>query len=362
MVSPLKIGLIGAGRIANRHLAAYLKYPERAKLVAVCDIVSDAAQACAKKTGVKQVYTDPLKMIKEANIEAVDICASHDMNAFLTISAAENGKHVLVEKPMGISVQQCNNVLKTTNKAGITFMVAQMLRYVPNNRVVHNLIKDNVLGKIRAVHSEAMANGISLMKSGSWYSDKNRSGGGVIFSVAIHNIDLLRYFFGNVKSVFASFNTSNLDFPPDIEDHASVILRFENGVIADLFADFATRRVPWVWQYLILGSEGTLISHLPFREQFGQQRWDTKIAHTKMEKQKTNPDGSAEEFQPLNIESEKGLDSVDPFINEILHFAQCCQLRQEPISSGLDNYETIKTVQAIYESAATGKVIDLLNL
>jgi len=362
MVKPLKVGLIGAGRIANRHLAAYNNFSEKVKLVAVCDIVSDSAQEYAKKAHVENVYTDPVKMLKEADIDAVDICASHDKNAYLAVLAAESGRHVLVEKPMGISIQQCREVLKATDKAGVTFMVAQMLRYVPNNRTVYNFIKEGKLGSIRAVHSEAMANGISLMSSGSWYSDYKKSGGGVVISVGIHNIDLLRYFFGDIKSAFAMLTNKHPAFPPGIEDHASIILTFESGAVAELFADYATRRVPWVWQYLVLGTEGTVVSSLPFREQFGQQRWDTRIAFTKMDKEALGAGTATEEFIPIKQLTYEGFENVDPFTNEILHFANCCQLKMESISSGKDNLGTMKAIFAIYESAKSGKNIDLATL
>lgn len=360
MGKALKIGLIGTGRIARRHLAAYVRFQEQVQLTAVCDIVEAAARDYAKKASVAAIYTDPAKMLKQADIDAVDICAIHDQNAALAIAAAEAGKHVLVEKPMATTMHDCHAVLEATSKAGVTFMVAQMLRYVPYSRAIWRLVQAGELGAVRAARGDALANGIQLMEQQSWYSDPKRSGGGAVISLAIHPIDLLRYFIGDVKRVIAVCSTTHPAFPKGIEDHASAILEFENGALAEVSADFAARRAPWVWNFLVVGNQGTIASFLPFREQFGQQRWDATVGSIRRSKEMKASSSEHVDFFPIEPDR-MGLVGDDPYVNEIIHFAACCHDGTEPISSGRNNLGTIRTVLGIYESASTGKPIDLAS-
>ena len=112
MATPLKVGLLGAGGITNSHLPAYLEHPDRVQLTAVCDRDESRAQEQARKAGVEAVYTDLDKMLREADIDAVDNCTFHPEHAALSIAVAEAGKHLLVEKPMAISVQECRDMLE----------------------------------------------------------------------------------------------------------------------------------------------------------------------------------------------------------------------------------------------------------
>ena len=100
MSQPLKVGLVGTGGIANRHLTAYLEHPDRVQLTAVCDIDAPRATEYAAKAGVEAIYSDCEHMLREADIDAVDICTGHNLHAPQTIAAALAGKHVIVEKAM----------------------------------------------------------------------------------------------------------------------------------------------------------------------------------------------------------------------------------------------------------------------
>ena len=118
MATPLKVGLVGTGGISNRHITAYLEHPDRVKITAVCDLDESRAQEFAKKAGIDAVYTDFDKMLREADIEAVDNCTGHAQHASLCIAAAEAGKHAIVEKAMALSMQECRDMIAAADKAG----------------------------------------------------------------------------------------------------------------------------------------------------------------------------------------------------------------------------------------------------
>ena len=196
MPEPLKVGLVGTGGISNRHLDAYLRYPDRVRLTAVCDIVRPLAEAYAKKTGVEAVYTDYDEMLRDADIDAVDICTGHRHHAPQAIAAAEAGKHALTEKAMAQNLDECREMIRAADKAGVTLMVAQHLRYSPEARAAKRLIEEGRLGEIQAARTHLIMSGPRK----SWMNDANE-GGGVLALNSIHHLDLLRYYVGNVKRV-----------------------------------------------------------------------------------------------------------------------------------------------------------------
>ncbi len=135
-------------------------------------------------------------MLKEADIDAVDICTGHNLHAPQTIAAAEEGKHVIVEKAMSNTLQDCRNMIAATDKAGVTLMIAQHLRHSPEAIAAKRFIDAGNLGDIHAARTHVIMSGPQK----SWMNDA-KAGGGVLQTNSVHHIDLLRFFIGNVKRV-----------------------------------------------------------------------------------------------------------------------------------------------------------------
>lgn len=356
MSRPMKIGLVGAGRIARAHMTAYLQHPGRVALKAVCDIVETAAQAYAKLANVDAVYTDFDTMLREADIEAVDICSIHDQHPAQAIAAAAAGKHVLTEKAMAHTLQGCRDMIEATDNAGVTLMVAQNLRYVPDSVAVKRLIDDGVLGVIQAARTHAIFAVTLSNPAGHWMNDGKQAGGGILMTNTIHHVDLLRYYIGNVKRVTGICKTVQPEMVNGAEDLVAATLEFENGAIADVFGNWITSRCPEAMSYMILGSEGTLHSTPPRTPEQQLNQFGTIMVSLKDSESKGRP-----VFGPVAT-TDVDLPSDNCFVNEILHFEACCREGKEPISSGKDNIETIKMIMGIYESSRTGKAIDLDTL
>ena len=159
MSEPMKVGLVGTGGISNRHMNAYLAHPERVHLTAVCDIIESRAQEYAEKAGVDTVYLDYDEMLRDGDIDAVDICTSHDLHAPQAVAAAEAGKHVLVEKAMATTMQGCRDMIDAADHAGVTLMVAQHLRYSPEAPAVKRFIDEGHIGDVQAVRTHAIMGG-----------------------------------------------------------------------------------------------------------------------------------------------------------------------------------------------------------
>lgn len=370
MSRPLKIGLIGSGMIATAHMPAFQQFPEKVKMTAVCDIREDAARLYAQKVGADAVYTDVEKMLKEADIDAVDICTIHDQHASNVLAAAAAGKHILLEKPMGVNIQECREMLTATEEAGITFMIAQCLRYEPHNRKVNQMIQAGEFGEIWSVRSDNFyqmvppRSQVALQepspRAGTWYHDGKQAGGGALISQSTHHLDLFRYYIGDVKRVTA---VSWADHPALIngaEESIGATLEFENGAIGHVLSSWATR-TPWNHCYWVLGELGSAVSrYMPGSKGPQQYMGPVDVSLPKFDSTEEKDRYKGPAFVPLDT-SDTGLPTDQPFTNEILHFADCCRDGNEPISSGKDNLGTMKVVLGIYESAKTGEPLDLVS-
>jgi predicted dehydrogenase len=151
MAGPLKIGIIGTGSISALHLLAMNRASEKVKLMAACDVREEAVRNFAGRAGITAVYTDAATMLHDADIEAVDICVSHQWHKDVAIAAAKAGKHILLEKPMANSLKECREIIAAAEKAGVTFMVAQQLRHHPSYMAVKRLIQKGELGQVWAL-------------------------------------------------------------------------------------------------------------------------------------------------------------------------------------------------------------------
>lgn len=366
MSNPLKVGLVGTGGISRAHMTAYLEHPDRVQLTAVCDIVEPLAQEYAKKAGVEAVYTDFDQMLREADIDAVDNCTGHAQHAPLTIAAAEAGKHVIVEKAMALTVQECRDMIAAADKAGVTLMVAQHLRYSPDAAAVKRFIDEGKLGEILAVRTHLTGRGGRRGKG--WMRDA-KHGGGILQVEQVHHIDLLRYYVGNVKRVTGVCKSVHPRMANGAEDLVVANFEFENGVLGDLFGSWSAHLSPEGRSYLVFGSKGTIHSTpagMP-RDDSPTRHFGTMMIGLKEEEEldHRNPRDLQRlvhpPFEPIDT-SGTDLPTLNYFVNEILHFEECCRTGREPISSGRDNIETIKIIHGIFESSRTGEAVYLDDL
>lgn len=356
--APLRVGFIGAGGIAGDHLRAYETFPDRVRVAAVCDVNEEVARKFAAEAGVEAVYTDAETMLAEAAIDAVAVCTTHNTHAQLALAAIAAGRHVLVEKPLATTLGDCRAMVDAADKAGVTLMVGQNHRYVPTYRRAHQIVREGELGTVRAARCDAMQN-LPEFVTGHWLLDGEIAGGGVIPSLAVHPIDLLRYIVGDVKRVTALTRTSRSEFVNGAEDYAAALLEFENGAIGEMFATFSSFRTPWVHQVTVFGDSGVIQTE-PY---MGESPVETPATAATAKRLPDGPgdwEGQFRGFAPL--EKATDLPTDDDMINEVLHFADCCASGAEPISSGRDNLGTMEVVFAIYESARTGAAVELKDL
>lgn len=247
-VSKVRIGLLGCGFIGRVHSNAYLKIPftyqnlsARPELTALCDC--EGAEGKARLFNYKGYYTDWKRLVEDPNIDIIDNCTPDDMHYEPAVAAAENGKHVICEKPLAMTVDEAGKMAQAVKKAGIKSMCCHNYRFIPAVRMAKELIEKGVLGKIyrfRGCYLQEIGHDPQTPVENLWYASGTKSG--ILFGIGSHVIDIARFLVGEVKTVSGlvkTFNTSRKTASGQQEqvkaDEGNVtIIEFGNGAIGTI--------------------------------------------------------------------------------------------------------------------------------
>ena len=324
-MKPIKVGLIGCGGITNAHARGYQNLTDLFHVAATCDVLEDNAAERGQQLGATSIYTDYEKMLKEADIDAVDICLPHDLHAEVSIAASEAGKHVIVEKPIAIALAEADSMIAAAKKAGAILMVALNQRYDPAHQRIKQMIDEGTLGELLCIRIDHNQN-VSLPE-GHWIRSRDRLGGGVLIGSGIHRVDLLRWFGGEATQI-ANFQAKQ---PERMEGEVAVVMSalFESRCIGEVTAIWAVRKAPWYEGVWVYGTEGSVYC-------INGLFWD-------------GPDG----YVKLDVPE------ADSFTEELRHFGQCILNGNTPLTNGVEARRSLELVLAAYRSAETGGIIQL---
>jgi len=227
----IKFAIIGCGRIAQRH-AEHIH--NMGKLIAVCDVKSDKAKILAKKYNCRD-YVDLNELLKnEPDIEVVSICTPNGLHADHSIRSLNAGKHVVCEKPMAISVIDCDQMIKASRKAKKNLFIVKQNRFNPPVIALKKIIDEGRLGKIVNVQLNCFWN-----RNDAYYQDSDWKGsllldGGTLFTQFSHFIDLIYWLIGDVQEVRAIVKNVLHKDVIDFEDTGVIILEFKNGAVGTI--------------------------------------------------------------------------------------------------------------------------------
>ena len=252
-----KFALVGCGRISKRHSELLgLNQISGAVLVAVCDVKYEKAVNVASKYGVN-AYSDMHEMMKNEEIDVVVILTESGNHAQNTIALAKYGKHIVVEKPMALTLEDADSMINECDRNGIRLFVIKQNRFnLPVTKLKDAIVKDRfgklVLGTVRVRWCRPQSYYDQDSWRGTWSMD-----GGIITNQASHHIDLLQYMMGEVESVQAMASTALVDI--EAEDTAIVNLKFKNGALGIIEATGATRPNDLEGSISILGEKGSVV-------------------------------------------------------------------------------------------------------
>jgi predicted dehydrogenase len=257
-------------------------------------------------------YTKLEDALADPGIDAVDLCLPTDLHESATIAALRSGKHVLVEKPMALSVESCHRMIAEADRAGKILMVAQVLRFLPAYKSLQRAVDQGELGPIRAATFRRRC---AQPGWSDWITDKTRSGGGA-FDLLIHDVDMALRLFGAPSAVSA---TGYEDAAAGV-DVISARLSYD-GFVAEISGGWVfPGAFPFAMEFTVLGSEGVL--------EFNSESRPLKRY------------GSGEEV---------ALESADGYAAEISYFAECCRSGEQPtFCAPSDSAESVRLALAMF--------------
>ena len=218
----VNVAIIGAGFMGKTHLTAY-KAMNNATVTAVCDLNETQGRARAEEAGCPW-YADGETMLREAKVDAIDICLPTFLHEQYALLGAKYKKHILCEKPVTLTLEALDRMLDAAEKAGVQFAVGQAVRFWPEYVKTKQLYDAGALGTVKY----ARASRLSVHPAWSeWYRKPENSGGG-LFDLHLHDVDYLCYLFGRVRQVYAVGQKNDVG----CWNHVASSLSFENGVQA----------------------------------------------------------------------------------------------------------------------------------
>ena len=332
----MKIAFAGAGYIINIHAKAAQAQPDM-ELAALVEKFSDKSAGLAKLFKIKNRYETVEQMLQAEDIDALVIGTPNFLHAPQAIAALKAGVHVMVEKPMAMNAREADEMCEAAEKTGATLMVAHCWRFDVD--VLWLKERCAKLGKIiRTKGYGVHAN----WGPGGWFTKKEYAGGGALADMGIHALDTARFLLGDPRpvSVYAKLGTYYKDF--DVDDTGLILVEWENGATSYIESGW--------WQPHTDGPEAA--TQLYGTQGFGQL-FPTRLEIPNPEQEKLDVIDSGYGFPREEHCPQSMYDA------QMAYFIECVRGKKTPSPGAAEGRTNMQVVDAAYESARTGKVVEL---
>lgn len=334
MVNKVRFGFLGVAHFHSDSYGRAIKELPNGELVAVYEADEKLGKEFAKKFGI-EYYDVADNLLKRDDIDAVVITAENAKHYDLAVKAAEAGKHILCEKPIAVTVEQADEMIRRAKKAGVKFQTCFVMRYHSTSTLVKNLIEDGAIGRVLAlVGTNKLNSSLPLLRD--WFTRPELSGGGAVMDHTVHLADLIRWY---TKSEAAEVYTEigrNVNPKIEVEDNFLTTIRMENGAMGHIDGSWSYASGLYTWGDVtmeIIGSEGVILLDA-FRQ---------NIYYMGME----SP----------NDKLTWHYYGCDPDLEMVRSFIECILEDKEPIATGFDGRQGVAITLASYESARLGKPV-----
>jgi predicted dehydrogenase len=330
-----RLGLVGCGWISEVYVDALVELPN-GEAVACCATSLERAQAFAARKGVPHACGDWRELVAREDVDVVTVGVPNALHHVVTIAALEAGKHVIVEKPLCLSLEEAREIVATAERVGKVVAYAENLCFAPKYVRAKQLLDQGALGQVRVVKQVEKHDGPHTR----WFYERDAAGGGALLDMGCHSIEFARWLLGKpaVTAVWAHMDTwKHAD--TELEDHVVLHLEFAGGATALLESG---------WSLL-----GGMASNAELQGTAGVLRVDLL------------QDGAGMSLYQAEGE-EPGWRSVDAdwhrqqgYPQELAHFLACMESGEQPRESAADGLAVLEIILAAYESARTGAKVTL---
>ncbi len=339
--------IIGTGAIADLH-ARSISELESAELIGVFNRSKEKAVKFAKKYQTK-IYDSIIDLLEAPGIDVVCICTASGFHMEPALESIRKGKHCIIEKPLEITPERCDIIIKEAEKYNVKVSVIFPSRYYTSTKRLKTAVEkkqfgDLVLGSAYVKWSRTE----EYYASAAWRGTLLMDGGGALINQGIHTVDLLQWYMGEVISVQA-VKTNIRHKTIEGEDTIVAILSFKNGALGSI--ECSTAAYPGYARRLeIIGTEGSAVL-----EDNELTKWDIKnVSNSSLEENETaEPSSGGGVADPLSIDYSGHKSQIKEMINFLLH-------GEEVLINAEEGSKSVRVIHAIYESAQSGTKINLL--
>jgi UDP-N-acetylglucosamine 3-dehydrogenase len=337
-----KLALIGCGGMGNYH-AKILAEMENVEIVGVCDVIQEKAEKLGKQLGTRWC-TDYHQLLDDT--EAVWVCTEPFNRVDIVTTSAAAGKHIFTEKPICNQMAGAEQMVAAADKAGVKYMLGYCLRFWNPYKLMHDTFASGELGELVNCWTRRY---MPTDMSNAWYGYQEKSGG-VMLDFGSHDIDWLRWIGGDVKTVFSG--TYRVRPSMKADEHGQVLMLFKNGGMGTCDDSWSS--------YLdessigIVGTKGAMIVDKSgkIRKKIGDDKEVIVDAEAAVNVDPSGNVGVKDESGAIKAVSKPG-----ETIQE--HFFRCIEQEIEPVTAASEGIKTLAVVLALYESARTGKSIEV---
>jgi predicted dehydrogenase len=334
----LRVAVIGCGFFAQNHLNAWREIPD-VELVAVCDRDPDRAEAARDRFEAGRAYSDPEIMLSTEQLDFVDIVTTMETHRELVTLASDHGVHVIVQKPLAPSWEDCVAIVETCRAAGVRLMVHENFRFQTPILAARTALAEGRIG-IPHFAQFSFRSGYDVYAGQPYLATEKRF---ILIDLGIHILDVCRAMMGEARTLYCVTQQVN----PNIagEDVATTVIRHEGGGTSIVDCSYSSRRLPELFPQTILrieGAHGTIELLEDYRLRI--------TSHGVVEEKSVEPEAPAWAAKPWHVVQESVL-------NLQRHWVSAWQSGTEPETSGADNLRTYGLVMAAYDSAERNTVV-----
>lgn len=343
----VRFAVIGAGNIGKFHVQAMQEIPQ-ARVTVVCNRHGAEGQKLAQQVNAEWV-SDYQAVVLRDDVDAVSICTPSGTHKEIAVAAAQAGKHVLVEKPIDITLPRIDAMLKATNEADVKLSCIFQSRLRVGSQAVKQALKEGRFGKLLFANAFVLWHRSAEYYENNWRGTYELDGGGALMNQSIHSIDLLQWLAGPVKQLVAQSATRIHKI--DAEDSASALVTFANGA-----------------QGTIQGATSLSYGN-PARVEIHGSKGSAILEAARLTLWKLDDSSPEEEKRMLSLEqidssgAQHPTEKVthDAHREQIIDFIEAIINDREPAISGDEARKSVEIVRAIYQSAQEGQAVSLLE-
>ena len=338
-----KVAILGAGFIANIHMESYARFVPDAEVVAVLSHNGEKAKAFAQAHGIPKWYDNLDKLLADSGADVIDIGLPNYLHYEACMKAANVNKHIIIEKPLALTLEQADEMIGICKKKGLLLCYAEELCFAPKYERVRALVEAGAVGKVYLLKQAEKHSG----PHSAWFYKKETAGGGVMMDMGCHALAWFRWMNKNnpVKTVYADIKTVMHD--TDCDDNTITILEFENGVTA-MAEDSWARHGGMDDHIEIYGDKGVSYADL-FRGN-SALTYSVNGYDYASEKAGTTKGWSFTVFEEAFNQG---------YPQELKHFISCIREGKKPVVTGEDGRAVLEIIYAAYASAKKGAKVSL---